>query len=57
MKRRMTFGRCPKCFQGYCRLLAKVMVREHPACDVGKKLIALDWQKRYERRKRKAVAA
>lgn len=56
MKQRMTCGRCPKCFQGYCRILAKVMVREHPACDVGKKLIALDCQKRYARRKRKAAS-
>ena len=34
-----TCGRCPKWFRVYCQLLGKIMVRQHPACDRGRKLI------------------
>lgn len=37
--RRYTCSRCPKWFRGYCRILGKIMVAAHPACDRGKKLI------------------
>ena len=39
IRRPYTCGRCPKLFQGFCTLFAKVMVAVHPACELGKRFI------------------
>ena len=37
--RKTVCGRCPKWQLGSCVRLAKVMVENHPACAIGRKLI------------------
>ena len=37
--RQYTCSMCPKLFQGFCTLFAKVMVAIHPACEWGRKFI------------------
>ena len=43
-------GKCPKIFQGYCTIFAKVMANNHPACELGMKFI-----KEYGKEKNKNV--